>query len=106
LDATNWIANYHLGLIEMSERDFASASRHLAVAYQQKPGHRGIIKNLGYSYAWLGETDKACLYLGMIPEAESELDVYIWWWDTQGRQDLSANAGLLASRLKPANVQQ
>jgi hypothetical protein len=105
-DATNWIANYHLGLIEMSERDFSSASSHLAKAYQQEPEHRGIIKNLGYSYAWLGEMDKARLYLERIPEAKSELDVYVWWWDTQGRHDLSANAKDMGSRLKVADEQQ
>ncbi len=105
-DDKNWIANYHLGLIEMVERDFSSAANYLAQAYQQQPWHRGVIKNLGYSYAWLGEMEKASLYLQSIPEAKSELDVYVWWWDTQGRQDLSANANVLASRLKSANVKQ
>jgi hypothetical protein len=58
-----------------------------------------VIKNLGYSYAWLGEMDKARFYLQSIPEAKSELDVYVWWWDTLGRQDLSANASRLASSI-------
>jgi len=98
-DATNRIANYHLGLIDMLDRDFSAASKHLETAYQQEPWHRGVIKNLGYSYAWLGEMDKARLYLERIPEAKSELDVYVWWWDTQGRQDLSANASRLASSM-------
>jgi len=99
-DDTNHIANYHLGLIEMSERDFSSASNHLAEAYRQEPWHRGVIKNLGYSYAWLGEFDKARVYLDRVPEAKSELDVYVWWWDTQGRQDLSTDASQLAATMK------
>jgi hypothetical protein len=98
-DAMNRIANYHLGLIDMLDRDFSAASKHLETAYQQEPWHRGVIKNLGYSYAWLGEMDKARFYLQSIPEAKSELDVYVWWWDTLGRQDLSANASRLASSI-------
>ncbi len=104
-DDRNPIANYHLGLIEMSERNFASASDHLAKAYQQEPWHRGVIKNLGYSYAWLGKMDEAQQYLKQIPEAKSELDVYVWWWDTQGRQDLSDKASLLASQLSSTTAQ-
>jgi hypothetical protein len=30
--------------------------------------------------------------LAEIPEAEQEMSVYIWWWGTQGRPDLSALA--------------
>ena len=105
-DETNRIASYHLGLIEMSERDFYSASQHLAKAYRQEPWHRGVIKNLGYSYAWLGKIEQARKYLERIPEAKSELDVYVWWWDTQDRQDLSANANILASEMKPTAAQR
>jgi hypothetical protein len=96
----NRIANYHLGLIEMSERDFFSASNHLIKAYQQEPWHRGVIKNLGYSYVWLREIDKARMYLERIPEAKSELNVYVWWWDTQDRHDLSTDASQLAATMK------
>lgn len=39
----------------------------------------------------------APLYLGKIPEAESELNVYKWWWGTLGRQDLSIKAFRLSS---------
>jgi hypothetical protein len=99
-DASNEIANHRLGLIELSERDFSSATKYLADAYQLEPSHRGITKNLGYSYAWLGQADKARLYLKTIPEAEAEMDVYVWWWDTHGRHDLSTNASNLAFAIK------
>jgi hypothetical protein len=99
-DGNNRIANHRLGLIKMSERDFSSASQYLAKANQQEPSHRGVIKNLGYSYAWLGEMDKAYLYLRKIPEAKSEMEVYVWWWDTNGRHDLSTNASQLALAMK------
>lgn len=99
-DAGNRIANHRLGLLKMSERDFDSAAMYLAEAYRMESSHRGVIKNLGYSYAWLGEMDKARLYLEQIPEAGSELKVYIWWWNTQGRQDLSVNAERLVTSMK------
>jgi hypothetical protein len=104
-DSGNWIANYRLGLIEMSERDFYSASDHLAKAYKQEPWHRGIGKNLAYSYAWLSKMDEARLFLAQIPEAKSELQEYARWWDTQGRKDLSTNANVLSSELKSSAVQ-
>jgi hypothetical protein len=27
-----------------------------------------------------------------IPEARYELEVYVWWWETQGRPDLAAKS--------------
>jgi hypothetical protein len=99
-DAGNRIANHRLGLIEMTERNFSSAVKHLTNAYRLELSHRGIIKNLGYSYAWLGEMNRASLYLRNIPEANSEMDAYVWWWDIHGRRDLSTNASNLASAMK------
>ena len=63
------------------------------------PNHRGIIKSLGYSYLWSGDFQNAQVLLTQIPEAEQELDVYTWWWDTQGRNDLSENASLALEKL-------
>jgi hypothetical protein len=99
-NASNRIANHRLGLIKMSERDFNSATTYLENAYRQEPSHRGLIKNLGYSYAWLGDINKSHSYLEKIPETKSEMDAYVWWWDTQGRHDLSTNAIQLASTIK------
>jgi hypothetical protein len=98
-DPRNPTANYRLGLISMLRRDYKSAAANLEAAYQETPNHRGIIKNLGYSYVWLGDMNRAQKFLDQIPEAQSEMKVYIWWWDTQGRPDLSENAARMVSRL-------
>ena len=100
LDPANRTAHHRLGLIALSQGDFESAAAHLETAYQKSPKHRGIAKALGYSYAWLGEANKARLYLERIPETQSELEAYAWWWQTQGRMDLSANATQLAASIK------
>jgi tetratricopeptide (TPR) repeat protein len=91
----NYTANYRLGLISMLRQDFISAAAYLEKANQVVPDHRGIVKSLGYCYAWLGDIEKASLLLDEIPEADNELKVYIWWWETQGRNDLSTNASLV-----------
>jgi len=83
----------------MLRRDFASAAANLEAAHQAIPNHRGVIKNLGYCYVWLGDIDKAQKLLDQIPEAQNEMKVYIWWWDTQGRPDLSENASSMVARL-------
>jgi tetratricopeptide (TPR) repeat protein len=98
-DPQNQTASYRLGLISMLRRDYESAAAKLQTAHQQAPDHRGIIKNLGYAYVWLGELDKAQALLNRIPEAQDEMSVYIWWWATQGRPDLSENAAMMVSRL-------
>ena len=92
LDPLNRTANHRLGLISMLQRDFSSAVVYLNVAHQQAPRHRGIIKSLGFSYAWLGKTDNAVSFLKKMPETKNELDAYYSWWKGQGRGDLSENA--------------
>lgn len=98
-DPMNQPANYRLGLISMLRRDYETAVGHLEIAHQAAPNHRGIIKNLGYAYVWLGELDKAQALLHDVPEAQNEMSVYTWWWGTQGRSDLAENASRMASRL-------
>ena len=95
----NQTANYRLGLISMLRQDFRTAAANLETAYQKAPNHRGIIKSLGYCYVWLGEMEKAQALLDQIPEAKHEMEVYIWWWGTQDRPDLSERASRIASRL-------
>lgn len=101
-DPHNQTANYRLGLISILRQDFKTAAANLETAYQEAPNHRGIIKSLGYCYVWLGDMDKAQKLLDRIPEAQHEMKVYIWWWGTQGRPDLSERASLMISRLDPA----
>jgi hypothetical protein len=102
-DPTNQTANHRLGLIAMLQGNFPSATAYLEEAHQKAPNHRGIIKSLGYCYVWSGNMEKAQLFLGKIPEARHELDVYIWWWGLQGRPDLSENASMMVSRLESSS---
>lgn len=96
----NRTANHRLGLIAMLRRDFPAAVARLEVARRADPAHRGIAKALAYSYVWAGQFDQALDLLPQIPEARDELAVYPWWWGTQGREDLSANAGAALARLE------
>lgn len=102
LDPVNRTANQRLGMISMSRRDFLSAVGFLETAHTQAPEHRGIVKSLAYGYVWLGEVEKAQEFLSRIPEAVEELDVYVWWWEAQGRSDLSGNAVLALDALETA----
>lgn len=104
-DPNNATANYRLGMIFMLSQDFESALVNLEAAHKTIPNHRGVTKSLAYCYTWLGEMDNAQLLLESIPESQSELEVYEWWWGTQGRQDLSANAYQLVSLLNKDNSQ-
>lgn len=101
----NQTANYRLGLISMLQQDFRSAVVNLEIAHERSPDHRGIIKNLGYCYVWLGDMDKASQLLEAIPEAKGELDAYTSWWNAQGRQDLSKNAIQFSSLIESSNYQ-
>ena len=104
-DSNNRTANQRLGMIAMVTQNFESASQYLETAYHVAPGHRGIVKSLGYCYVWLGEMEKAEQILLRIPEAREELDVYIWWWGTQGRTDLSDKASTMHFELESSAIQ-
>ena len=91
-DPSNAIAHHRLGLVAMLERDYQAAVRHLEPAFTANPNHRGIRKNLGYSYVWLGEYQQAAVMLSEIPESESELENYAWWWGIKNQQDLAERA--------------
>ena len=104
-DPVNRTANQRLGMISISRRDFLSAVGFLETAHAQAPKHRGIVKSLAYGYVWLGEVEKAQEFLSRIPEAVEELDVYVWWWEAQGRNDLSGNAVLALDALETAPSQ-
>ena len=95
----NRTANHRLGLIRMAAMDYASASMYLQIAYGDDPSHRGVIKNLGYSYLWSGDMDRARMLLSKLPEAKYELGEYIWWWDKRQRTDLSERASQLAASM-------
>jgi hypothetical protein len=105
-DPGNPMANYRVGLISMLRQDFGSAVGSLEASYKNLPWHRGIIKNLGYCYLWLGDFEHAESLLARIPEARGELNVYEWWWANQGRTDLSERASLMLVRFKELSSQQ
>ena len=99
LDDGNSTANYRLGMLAVGRQDFPEGCRYLKRAFVTSPNHRGIIKNLGFCYVWLGNLDSATAYLRGVPEASYELEVYSWWWGTQNRNDLSDYANQMVLRL-------
>jgi predicted Zn-dependent protease len=103
IDPANRTANHRLGLIAMLRRDYPVAVGYLEAAYRQDPGHRGVVKNLGYAYVWAGQYDLAQGVLASIPEAKKELGIYNWWWGTMGRMDLAQNAEHMVQRLAGAD---
>ena len=98
-DPLNRTANQRLGMIAMYQMDFELAIEHLEIAHRQAPKHRGIIKSLSYSYLWSGNLQEAYDLFIQLPEIGQELSVYIWWWDEQGRSDLSDVASLTLENL-------
>lgn len=100
----NRTANHRLGLMAMQRSDFAGAAVRLEAAYASDQSHRGLNKALGYDYVWLGQLDRALLLLNEIPEARDEMNIYAWWWGTQGREDLAAQAALMVKRLDSAKT--
>jgi thioredoxin-like negative regulator of GroEL len=83
----------------MRDGDFGAAATHLEAAYQSDKSDRGVNKALGYDYVWQGQLDRALPLLAAIPEARDELNVYTWWWGTQGRDDLAERAAQTVARL-------
>jgi hypothetical protein len=84
----------------MLKRDYDTAVSHLELAYGLDRDHRGIAKVLGYSYVWAGDLEAASVLLAEVPEATNEMDVYTWWWDAQGREDLASRAEQMTAVLR------
>lgn len=91
-DPANRTANHRLGLIALLRQDFPTAEAYLETAYDWSPKHRGIIKSLGYAYAWNGNLDMAKSLLVDIHESRNEMDTYVWYWIAQGLPELSSYA--------------
>jgi O-antigen ligase len=102
LDPDNQTARHRLGLIALQALDFETARSHLERAYAADPDHRGLRKNLGYTYAWLDQIDTAARLLEEIPEAEYEMENYTWWWRRRGRLDLASQAKEMIAYLQSA----
>ena len=102
IDPTNETALYRLGLLAGSRRDYAVVVQTLTPAERADPGHRGIAKALAYAYIWAGDLQDARPLLKQVPEAASEMTVYIWWWGTQGRPDLAQRARAAVADLATA----
>jgi hypothetical protein len=102
----NVTANHRLGLLSMLNHDFEQAAIYLESASISSPGHRGIIKTLGYSYIWIGQLEKAEDVLVNINEAQAEMRAYSWWWQEQGRDDLAERASLMVDRLESKHITQ
>ncbi|MBI4316438.1 MAG: O-antigen ligase family protein [Chloroflexi bacterium] len=101
LDPGNRTANQRLGLAAMLRRNFGEAAQYLQQAHTADPDHHGVTKALAYSYVWLGEYDRAAPLLASIPEARTELGIYVWWWQAQGYPELSERAHATYQRLEP-----
>jgi hypothetical protein len=99
LDPNNRTAHHRLGLLAVASREFGQAVFHLEQALALRPSHRGIRKELGMSLVWLGRYEQAASLLESIPESSSELRIYSWWWETQGRPDLAARAATAAQMI-------
>lgn len=100
IEMTNPTANRRLGLIYLARGDFDSAANLLREAFQVQPDHRAGRKALGYALAWRGEVKDAAVLLESIPEARQELELYAWWWGTQGKPELAKRAAKVADGLR------
>lgn len=100
LDPGNRTASHRLGLIAFQAGDYEQAIAALTLAAGDRTtATRRFSKPLGYSYAWTGNLAQAEELLVHVSEARYELQVYNWWWGTQGRLDLADYAAQLEGRL-------
>ncbi len=95
----NRTAHHRLGQIAMLFRDFEQAVDHLEAARRIAPSHPGIRKLLAYNYLWAGREADSLALLRSIPEAQAEMGIYVWWWRSLGREDLSERAAAMAAAL-------
>jgi O-antigen ligase len=99
-DPKNFTALYRLGVIHFYKDDFPATTYYMNQAWPQVPNHRVVRKYLGYANAWQTNYENAAIQLSTIPEALYELELYTWWWETQGRIDLSTRSAYIADLIR------
>jgi hypothetical protein len=95
-------ANRRLGLMALNRDNFEVAVTYLEQAYPHEPENQATLKALGLAYLWAGQIEPAAALLRQRDdrgELVEELGYWSWWWDTQGRPDLSANAHQMVQQL-------
>lgn len=105
LDAGNRTAQQRLGMLAMDARRHDEAVDHLEAAYLADPANTTTHKALGLAYTWVGRLDQAGQMLAEVPGIVEELNVWGWWWGTQGESEWAANAYRVSLLLMPGQPQ-
>jgi len=101
LDADNRTAQQRLGMLAMDSRRLDEAVAHLEASYRADPANTTTRKALGLAYTWAGRLDQAKQLLIGAPDIVEELNVWGWWWGTQGEMEWAANAYRVSLLLRP-----
>jgi tetratricopeptide (TPR) repeat protein len=101
LDTNNRTAHQRLGMLAMDARQPDQAVAHLEAAYRADPANTTTHKALGLAYTWVGRLDQAQQLLVGASDIVGELNVWGWWWGTQGESEWAANAYRVSLLLEP-----
>lgn len=98
---SNRTANQRIGFLELDNRDYPSAIRHLEAARIASPDHPGIRKALGLAYTFEGSPENAVQLLGDIPRIVDELNYWGWYFNTNGSVKIARNAYQVSILINP-----
>jgi O-antigen ligase len=105
LDKNNRTAQQRLGMLSLDAQRFDEAITYLEATYRADPTNTTTHKALGLAYTWVGRLDEARQLLAKVPEIVEELNVWGWWWGTQGEHEWAANAYRVSLLLDPDQPQ-
>ncbi|MDY7042253.1 MAG: O-antigen ligase family protein, partial [Chloroflexota bacterium] len=105
LDDDNRTAHQRLGILAMDARRLDEAVVHLEAAYRTDPANTTTHKALGLAYTWAGRLEQARRLLAGVPDIVEELNVWGWWWGTEGELEWAANAYRASLLLDPEQPQ-
>lgn len=105
LDANNRTAQQRLGMLALDAQRLDEAITYLEAAYRADSSNTTTHKALGLAYTWAGRLAEARQLLADVPEIVEELNVWGWWWGTQGEREWAANAYRVSLLLDPDQPQ-
>jgi len=105
LDEHNRTAQQRLGMLALDVRQPDEAIAYLETAYRADSSNTTTHKALGLAYTWAGRLDEAKRLLTGVPDIVEELNVWGWWWGTQGESEWAANAYRVSLLLEPDQPQ-